>query len=366
MKLSTNVNRRKFISRTTAAGLGLTIIPSFGLSGCRETASSGKIPIGQNPETWGLVTFYEDDPWWPQIPENITVSGGMPGVDIDAQDNVWIITRSLPLIQAYDVNGKFLKSFGTKGPDVTSVANGPVDLTFSMPNPGVHQIKLDSDGNVWIATWRLGVVYKCSPEGKVLMVLGTYNERGTDETHFGDPNDMVITPTGEIFVADGEVNTRIVHFDPQGKFIKAWGKPGKGPGEFACPHSIVTDSKGLIYVGDRGNTRIQVFDQDGNFIDQWPNIIVPFDTWIDSDDNLWACGYGPLRTKTDGNLPRTNDNMIVKFNPEGRVLMNWTFTLGDVPGEFGEIHGIAVDSKGNVYASEVGGTTRTQKFVPQS
>ena len=87
--------------------------------------------------------------------------------------------------------------------------------------------------------------------------------------------------TGEIFVADGEVNFRIVHFDPKGKFIKAWGKQGKGPGEFDCPHALAMDSKGLLYVADRGNTRVQVFDQDGNFIDQWPDIIVPFDIWVD-------------------------------------------------------------------------------------
>lgn len=366
MKLPVNLNRRNFISRTAATGLGLAFIPSLGLGGCSETTSKTKIPIGQNPENWGLVSFYNVDAWWPQIPAEIIVGGGMPGVDIDKNDNVWIINRALPLVQAYEADGKFITSFGKKGPDVTSVAGGPADLTFSMDNPNIHQLKVDHEGNVWIATWRLGVVYKCSPEGKVLMVLGTYNERGTDETHFGDPNDMVIMPTGEIFVADGEVNTRIVHFDPQGKFIKAWGTAGKGPGQFACPHAIVADSKGLLYVADRGNTRIQIFDQKGNFIDQWPNIIVPFDIWIDNDDNLWACGYGPLRIKTDGGLPRTADNMIVKFNSEGRVLMNWTFTLGDVPGEFGELHGIAVDSKGNVYASEVGGTTRTQKFVPQS
>jgi hypothetical protein len=60
------------------------------------------------------------------------------------------------------------------------------------------------------------------------------------------------------------------------------------------------------------------------------------------------------------------DILIMKFNPQGRVLLNWTFPTGELPGEFGEIHGLAVDSKGNVYASEVGATTRVQKFIPQA
>ncbi|OQB61607.1 MAG: Virginiamycin B lyase [Bacteroidetes bacterium ADurb.Bin145] len=360
MGISSKLNRRKFLSRTAATGLGLTILPALG--GCNLRS-----PGEKKPENWGSVTFFADDPWWPQKPEDIVWSGGIPGVDIDAQGNIWFITRSLPLVHEYTPDGKFIKAFGTQGPVVTSVENGPVDLTFSMPDPGIHQIKVDHEGNVWVVTWRLGVVYKCSPEGKVLMVLGKYNERGTDETHFGDPNDVLVVPSGDIFVADGEVNFRIVHFDPQGKFIKAWGKEGKGPGEFVCPHAIVSDSKGLLYVADRGNTRIQIFDQNGKFIDQWPDIIVPFDLWIDSEDNVWACGYGPLRTKAEyANLPRSNDNLIVKFNPQGRVLLIWTFTQGDLPGEFGEIHGIAVDRNGNVYASEVGMNTRVQKFIRQS
>ena len=341
-------------------GLGSAKIGNISYARAQETGNTKK------PANWGLVSFYDVDPAWPKKPENITWGGGMPGVDVDARDRVWIINRALPLVAEFDADGKFLTAWGNKGAAVASVAGGPVDLTFSMANPQIHQIKVDYEGNVWIATWRLGVVYKCSPEGKVLMVLGKYNERGVDEAHFGDPNDMAITRTGEIFVADGEVNFRIMHFDPKGKLIKAWGKQGKGPGEFDCPHALAFDSKGRLYVADRGNTRIQVFDQNGNFIDQWPDIIVPFDIWVDGEDNLWAGGYGPLRTKSTAHLPRTNDNIIVKFDPQGRVLLNWTFTVGNKPGQFGEIHGMALDSKGNIYASEVGPNTRVQKFVRQS
>jgi peptidylamidoglycolate lyase len=346
-------------------GLGSTAIFTGALGDipCARAKAAG---ISARPQNWGLVTQYEVDPAWPQKPEAIVWTGGMPGVDVDSHDNVWIINRTLPLVQEFDSAGKLLKAWGKKGEAVASIAGGPVDLTFSMANPNIHQLKVDYEGNVWIATWRLGVVYKCSPEGKVLLVLGKYNERGVDEAHFGDPNDMVITRTGEVFVADGEVSFRIVHFDPKGKFIKAWGKQGKRPGEFDCPHAIVMDSKGLLYVADRGNTRVQVFDQDGNFLDQWPDIVVPFDLWVDGEDNIWACGYGPLRTKPPAHLPRTDDNIIVKFDRQGKVLLNWTFTVGNKPGQFGENHGMALDSKGNIYVSEVGPNTRVQKFVRQS
>ena len=178
---------------------------------------------------------------------------------------------------------------------------------------------------------------------------------------FNIPSDMAITPTGEVFITD-ESNYRVVHFDRDGKFIKAWGTKGKGPGEFNIPHAIGIDSKGLIYVADRGNSRIQVFNQSGNFIDQWPNLIVPFDLWITSEDDIWVCGYGPLRSKSSEELPRTNDNIVMKFNSEGKVLLNWTFTIGEKPGEFGEIHGITLDSQGNVFLSDVQ-RNRIQKFI---
>ena len=200
-------------------------------------------------------------------------------------------------MQEFDADGKFLKAWGKKGEAVASVAGGPVDLTFSMANPQIHQIKVDYEGNVWIATWRLGWCTSAPPRARSCSSLASIMSGVWMKRHFGDPNDMWITRTGEMFVADGEVSFRIVHFDPKGKFIKAWGKQGKGPGEFDCPHALAMDSKGLLYVADRGNTRIQVFDQNGNFLDMWPDIIVPFDIWVDGEDNIWSCGYGPLRTQ---------------------------------------------------------------------
>ncbi|MFC1541922.1 peptidyl-alpha-hydroxyglycine alpha-amidating lyase family protein [Candidatus Latescibacterota bacterium] len=355
---SKEISRREFLSKNTKNTAGV-----LALSSLVSCSKSEQLPVDQKPENWGLVSFYDVDPAWPQKPEEI-IWGAVPGLDIDAQDRVWLLNRATPVVQMYDYDGTFLTSWGNQGPEVASITNEPVDLTFSMPNPQVHQIKVDFEGNVWIAAWRLGVIYKCSPEGKVLLVLGTYNEIGDDETHFGEPNDMAITPTGEVFVADGERNFRIVHFDAEGNFIKAWGRQGTGPGEFEVPHAIDIDSNGLIYVADRGNSRVQVFDQNGTFLNQWPDIIVPFDLWVTSDDDIWVCGFGPLRTKSDYHLPKTDEQLIMKFNSQGKVLLNWNFPAGHNPGELAEVHGMALDSKGNVYVGE-GQGRRMQKFVRQ-
>lgn len=367
MKLSSQLTKLNILSQKIANKIGFSVILALLLlSGCKEITTettSDVAVVEEKPEGYGLVSFYYADSLWQKTPEDIPPFNS-PGLDIDKNDHVWYLQRQVPILQEYAPTGEFIQAWGTLGDSITNVDNGPVDLTFAMKNPQIHNVKVDHEGNVWIAAWRLGVVYKCSPDGKVLMVLGTYNEIGEDETHFGEPTDMAISPVdGDIFVADGEKNFRIVHFDKDGNFIKAWGKQGKGPGEFEVPHSITMDSKGLLYVSDRGNTRIQIFDQEGNFIDQWPNIIVPFDIAIDSDDNVWVCGYGPLRTHTDYHLPMTDEQLIMKFNPEGKLLLNWNFAHGMEVGNLDVVHGLALDSKGNVYTSEHGG--RMQRFVKE-
>ena len=109
---------------------------------------------------------------------------------------------------------------------------------------------------------------RCTALGKVTRTLGTRGEAGCDERHFNRPADVVITPEGDVFVADGYGNSRVVHFDKNGIFVKSWGRLGTKPGEFSLPHAIALDSK----VGSMWPTvhvRIQVFDQDGSFLDQW-------------------------------------------------------------------------------------------------
>jgi DNA-binding beta-propeller fold protein YncE len=142
-----------------------------------------------------------------------------------------------------------------------------------------HGLHVDREGNVWAtdsgadaavqtaakAGVKAGhVVRKFSPDGQLLMTLGEPGVGGDDEHHFRSPAGVVTAPNGDIFVADGHfTNNRIVKYSKDGKFIKAWGKTGYGPGEFQVPHCIAMDKRGRLFVCDRTNARIQVFDQDG-------------------------------------------------------------------------------------------------------
>src|SRR5437867_70370 len=166
---------------------------------------------------------------WAKLPAGRTF-GAVIAVDVDRQGNVWAFDRcggdtcggsNMAPILKFDPSGKLVNSFGAG--------------LFVFP----HGFYVDRNGNVW-ATDGQGKdgkghqAIKFSPEGKILLTLGKAGVAGDGPDTFNAPSDVVVAPNGDIFVADGhggETNARIVKFSKDGKFIKAWGKKGTGPGE---------------------------------------------------------------------------------------------------------------------------------------
>jgi len=279
----------------------------------------------------------------------------MAGITIDRQGQIWLSTRAALPIQVYDAKGKLVRAWG----------EGFLVMA--------HYIRIDHDGMVWVADAKDHVVLRCTPEGKVLLTLGTRGQGGCDETRLNRPTDMAVSPAGDVFVSDGYGNARIVHFDKQGKFVKQWGKMGVGPGEFSFPHSIVMDRKERLYVADRSNNRIQVFDSSGKFLAEWRNLLVPWGLYVtpgpDGEDHIWACGSSPMPWRESDTLlgcpPK--DQLVMKFDASGKVLQLWTFPKGEddkeKPGEVNWLHSVAIDPQGNLYVGDIKGK-RAQKFVP--
>ena len=292
---------------------------------------------------------YRVDPAWPQRPEGLGWDH-VPGVFVDSKQQVWIFTRTNPSVQIFTTSGRHVRSWGS-------------DL-FGRP----HQIKLDHEGNVWVADQGNHCVLKMTPSGKTLLVLGTRGESGDDRLHMNNPTDMVVSPSGDVFISDGYANSRVLHFDKRGRFVKMWGKLGVRPGEFSLPHAIVMDSKGRLYVADRNNARVQVFNQAGKFLDQWRHIVVPWGFCVTASDEIWVCGSGPMGWRKDDvvlGVPPANQ-VLVKFSTSGKVLEYVIIPKGkdghERPGELNWVHSIAVDKAGNLYCGDINGK-RAQKFV---
>ena len=224
-----------------------------------------------------------------------------------------------------------------------------------------HGLTIDRDGNIWVSDAqgkeaKGHQVFKFSPDGKILMTLEKAGVTGTGPDTFNGPTDVVIGANGDIFVADGHTNARIVKFSKDGKFIKAWGKKGSGPGEFDTPHSIVLDSRGRLLVADRGNSRIQIFDQDGKFIDQWKQFGRPSGLFISKDDTLYS-----VDSQSDNMTnPGVKRGIRIGSAKDGTVKMFIPDLNTDPAIALAE--GVSADAKGDIYAAGVS-SMALHKFV---
>ncbi len=300
---------------------------------------------------------------WAQLPAGMTwaaVIGAEPGPD----GNIYILHRCFenscagrtePPLLKFNQAGKLLKTWGAG--------------MFVFP----HGFHIDRDGNVWVTDARAAggkghQVFKFSPDGALLMTLGKAGIPGDGPDTFNEPTDVVTAPNGDIFVTEGHIdantgkvpgNNRIVKLSKDGKFIKAWGTPGSGPGQFNAPHTIAMDSRGRLFVGDRNNNRIQIFDQNGAFIDQWKQFSRPSGIYITRDDTIYVAdseSWGP-------DNPGWKKGIRVGSAKDGSV----KYFIEDVEStttEHSGAEGVGVDAKGSVYGAVVR-RKMLEKFVRQ-
>jgi len=299
-----------------------------------------------NPDPNSAPNPYRLDSGWAKQPMGRGF-GSTIGLNV-ARDgkSMWIYDRcganacegsKIAPLNKYDASGHVVASIGT------GMTNAP------------HGLFVDRDDNIWITDGRADknkksghTVLKLSPEGKVLMTLGTPGVAGNDETHFNAPSDVAVAPNGDIFVADGhgdKTNARIVKFSKDGKFIKAWGKEGKGPGEFDTPHGLALDSAGRLFVADRSNNRLQIFDQDGNFIAEWKQFGRPSGVSIDKNDMIYVADS----QSTDKTNPGFKQGIRVGNVKDGKV----TAFIEETK-YLGALEGVGADDDGNVYAGYTG------------
>lgn len=257
-----------------------------------------------------------------------------------------------------------------------------------------HGMHVDRDGNVWVtdargatpaelaqfpAEARKGhAVYKFSPRGELLMTLGTPGQRG-DGTGalLAEPNDVITAANGDIFVVEAHSDqnaeearpttvARIAKFSADGSYQMSFGRFGlTRPGEFRGPHALAFDSRGRLFVADRGNKRILIFDQQGNHLDTWYQFSRISGLVITEDDVLYAIDSESSETRNPG----WRKGLRVGSARTGHVWYYVPQHDSEVPtggggiGAMGE--GVTVAADGTVYAGEVGAVVGITKFVPR-
>lgn len=275
-----------------------------------------------------------------RLPEGMAL-GPCSGVDIDSRGNIFLIQRKTPPILCFDSSGKLLRSWGT-----SLIGSDDGNMT------GAHGIRVDKDDLIWITDRERHLVRKFDPSGQLLLTLGTERSPGTGENQFNRPADIAFGPAGEVYVADGYGNSRVMKFDRSGRFLKTWGEKGTAPGQFDLPHTIAVGPDERVYVGDRYNSRIQIFDSEGNLKEIWPGF-VPCGIAFDRGGILFVADGVSKVLQLDGrgaivkSWGREAEELGLK--PAQRVVPaivnpgGWRF----VP------HLLAVDGQGNLYLADV-------------
>lgn len=329
------------------------------------------------------------DPFWPKpLPHN-WILGQVPGVAVDAADNVWIVQRPrsvtakekgaalhpphngccipAPPVIEFDPAGNVLRAWGGPGKG------------YDWPQ-NEHGIYIDPQGFVWVGGNGPddGQVLKFTPDGGFVLQIGhpAHGAASNDVTRMSRPADIAVDPAAnEVYVADGYGNRRIIVFDATtGAYKRHWGAYGARPvdapfrynpaapppRQFGTPvHCVKLAKDGLVYVCDRQNDRIQVFQKDGRFVTEWR--IAPATLGLGSvwDLALWPDATQSLLFNADGE----NNRVRILQRGDGSVLGAFGRS-GRQPGQFHWVHNLAIDSHGNVFTTEVDNGKRVQRFVP--
>jgi DNA-binding beta-propeller fold protein YncE len=378
----------------------------FALAAC-VFASAAQAQQAKDSPTNDAPNSYKTIEGWAKLPAG-RVWGSTSSVDVDQDGtSIWVgercgtnscIGSQLDPVLKFDKDGNLVRGLGA------GMIQSP------------HGIHVDHDGNIWIVDCSCTAgggggrggrggrgagapaaaepirtvpppataghqIYKFSPAGTLLLTLGKAGG-GRDAEFFTTPNDVLVAPNGEIWVVEGHSSqqgtspARVVKFDKNGNFVKAWGTVVDStkkdePYAFDQPHAIAMDSKGRLFVGDRGYNRIKIFDQQMKLLDTWYQFSRPSGIWIDKADNIYVAdsesgSVNPAHWawKRGIRIGKIADGKVATFIPDPAPLCASRLPAG-APASAGSTEpgcasntsaaeGVAVDKNGVIYGAEVG------------
>jgi hypothetical protein len=289
---------------------------------------------------------YEVEGDWGKLPDGWELKD-VAGVAVDKKDRVYVFNRGAHPMVVFDREGNFLRSWG--------------EGLFAR----AHGIHIGPDEHLYCTDDGDHTVRKCTLEGQVLLTIGIPGKPApyVSGEPFNRCTHTALSPRGDIYVSDGYGNARVHKYSPDGKLLLSWGEPGCDPGQFNIPHNICADAEGWVYVADRENHRVQVFDGDGKYETQWNNMHRPCGLCAEvGRQPLFYIGEIGPTMPVNRDIPNLGPRISV-VDQEGKLLGR----MGDIRAgtrldQFIAPHGLAVDSRSDLYVGEVSYTAWPQIY----
>ena len=289
---------------------------------------------------------------WAKLPDGWEFMD-VGAVACDSKDRVYVFNRGEHPMIVFDRDGNFLKSWG--------------EGVFTR----AHGLHIDAHDNLYCTDDGDHTVRKCTTDGKVLLTLGVPGKPAPFMS--GEPfhrcTHTALSPKGEIYVSDGYGNACVHKYSPDGKLLKSWGEPGTDPGQFNIVHNIVTDDDGWVYVADRENHRVQVFDGNGKYETQWNNLHRPCGLYCSCQRARSRCSSSASSGPACPSTSSTRTSARASRSSTTRASSSRASAARTAPGlEAGKFiapHGLAMDSRGDIYVGEVAYTNWPQSFPGQ-
>jgi DNA-binding beta-propeller fold protein YncE len=151
--------------------------------------------------------------------------------------------------------------------DANQILFGDAQFSFDTP----RDIAFAPDGTFYVSDSRNHRILHFDPDGNLLNAFGAYGASDyTTQTiaaagYFNEPWGLAVGPDGSVYVAD-TWNNRIQKFSANGEFVTMWGQFGAAETRyhFWGPRGVAVDREGRVFVTDTGNKRVVIFDRDGN------------------------------------------------------------------------------------------------------
>ena len=299
---------------------------------------------------------YDAVPNFFKLPADVYFGEGI-GIATNSKGHVFVYTRSghTKLLE-FDQNGNYVREIG----------QGNYGFEFA------HTVRVDAQDNIWAVDEGTNMIIKFNPEGRVVMVLGRRPEavegavatatpaKDPEPYTFSRQTDVDWDKDGNIFVADGYGNSRVVKYDRNGRFIKSAGSRGSAPGQLNTPHTIAVDAQGNVYVGDRGNARVQVFDNDLNLKTIYDKVGNPWALCISGGPHQYLFVSNSFPDSSPAGA-RDTTGEVYKMELDGTILGKFG-RAGHAPKEFSAIHELDCRNPNELYVAEIS-AWRAQKII---